>query len=115
MHELFEQKYRECEKSLFLVALGYLHNAEDAKDCVQEAAVSALAAFETLRDKAFFKTWITRIVINKCKDYLKKQRCTETLSDKLEVFCGTPQDERDVLSCICSLSVEATPYNAPVL
>ena len=35
MYELFEQKYKECEKSLFLVALGYLHNTEDAKDCVQ--------------------------------------------------------------------------------
>jgi len=34
LYELFEQKYKECEKSLFLVAFGYLHNTEDAKDCV---------------------------------------------------------------------------------
>ena len=77
MYELFEQKYKECEKSLFLVAFAYLHNTEDAKDCVQEAVLSALKSLNSLKNKEFFKTWITRIVINKCKDYLKKQRFTE--------------------------------------
>ena len=32
MRELFEQEYRKHEKSLFLVAVAYLHNTEDAKD-----------------------------------------------------------------------------------
>ncbi len=33
--------------------------------------------------KNYFKTWLTRIVINKSKDYLKKQRFTEELTDNL--------------------------------
>ena len=41
MRELFEQEYRKHEKSLFLVAVAYLHNTEDAKDVLQEAALSA--------------------------------------------------------------------------
>lgn len=47
MYELLEQKYKECEKSLFLVAFGCLHNTEDAKDCVQEAILSALKSFDS--------------------------------------------------------------------
>ena len=31
MRELFEQEYREREKSLFLVAVAYLHNTEDER------------------------------------------------------------------------------------
>ena len=88
MYKLFEQKYKECEKSLFLVAVGFLHNTEDAKDCVQEAVLSALKSFDSLKNKEFFKTWLTRIVINKSKDYLKKQKFTEELSDNLNVFYG---------------------------
>ena len=61
LYKLFEQKYKECEKSLFLVAFGYLHNTEDAKDCVQEAVLSAWKSFDSLKNKDFFKTWITRI------------------------------------------------------
>ena len=56
MYELFEKEYKECEKSLFLVAIGFLHNTEDAKDCVQEAVLSALRSFDSLRNKEFFKT-----------------------------------------------------------
>ena len=56
MYELFEQKYKECEKSLFLVAIGYLHNTEDTKDCVQEAVLSALKSFDKLKNKEYFKT-----------------------------------------------------------
>ncbi len=71
MYELFEQKYKECEKSLFLVAIGYLHNTEDAKDCMQESVLSALKSFNKLKYKEYFKTWFTRIVINKARILLK--------------------------------------------
>ena len=104
MYELFEQKYKEYEKSLFLVALGFLHNTDDAKDCVQEAVLSALKSYNTLRDKSYFKTWLTRIVINKSKDYLKKKRFTEELKDNLNVFYNMPSDEIEIMDCICKLN-----------
>lgn len=65
MKEAFEAQYKECEKSLYLIAFGYLHNSEDAKDCVQETALSAFKAYGKLKNEEFFKTWITRILINK--------------------------------------------------
>ncbi|MBQ7032359.1 MAG: sigma-70 family RNA polymerase sigma factor [Clostridia bacterium] len=110
MYELFEQKYKECEKALFLVAIGYLHNTEDAKDCVQEAVLSAWKAFDTLKNKAYFKTWITRIVINKSKDYLKKQKFTETLTDASDAFCDMPTEEIGMIDCICKLPQKQAVY-----
>ncbi len=108
--ELFEQKYKECEKALFLVAIGYLHNTEDAKDCVQEAVLSALKAYSGLKNKAYFKTWLTRIVINKCKDYLKKQRYTEELTDTLPIFYDLPLAETEIVDCICKLDPGLSVY-----
>ncbi len=68
MYELFEEKYIECEKSLFLIAISYLHNTEEAKDYVQDATLVAWKSFNKLRNKDLFKTWITRIVIKKIKN-----------------------------------------------
>ena len=110
MYELFEQKYIECEKSLFLIAISYLHNTEDAKDCVQDATILAWKSFNKLRNKELFKTWITRIVINKCKDYLKKQRYTEELTDSLNVFYNAPTEEIDIIDCICKLPSKLSIY-----
>ncbi len=110
MYELFEKKYKECEKSLFLIAFGYLHNTEDAKDCVQEAVLSGLKSFDSLNNKDFFKTWLTRIVINKSKDYLKKQRFTEELTDNLNVFYDMPTDEIGIMDCICKLNPKSSIY-----
>lgn len=110
MNSLFEQKYKECEKSLFLVAIGYLHNIEDARDCLQEAALAALRSFDTLKNKEFFKTWITRILINKSKDFLKKQRYTEELTDTLNVFYEIPEKELEVVDALCRLRPDLSVY-----
>lgn len=110
MYDLFEQKYSECEKSLFLIAISYLHNTEDAKDCVQDATLTAWKSFDKLNDKKYFKTWITRILINKCKDFIKKQKCTEELTDSIEVFSNFPNEELDIIEGICKMSSKTSIY-----
>lgn len=110
MCELFEQKYKECEKSIFLVAIGYLHNTEDAKDCVQEAVLSAFQSFHKLKNIELFKTWFTRIVINKSKNYLKKRRYTEELTDDLNVFYDMPTSELEIVDAICKMSPKSSVY-----
>lgn len=110
MYELFELKYKECEKSLFLVALGYLHNTEDARDCVQEAVYSALKSYGNLKNKEYFKTWLTRIVINKSKDYLKQKRCSVELTDNLNVFYDMPMEELEIMDCILKLNPKLSVY-----
>ncbi len=110
MHELFEQKYKECEKSLFLIAVGYLHNSEDAKDCVQEAVLSALKSFPHLIHKEYFRTWMTRIVINKCKDFLKKQRYTEELTDNLNVFYSISTQDMEIMELLCKMDSKKSLY-----
>lgn len=92
------------------MAIGYLHNTEDAKDCVQSAAVSAFLSFDKLKNKDFFKTWITRIVINKCKDFLKKQKYTEELTDALNVFYHMPSSELEIVDAICRLDPKLSIY-----
>lgn len=110
MRKLFEQEYRKHEKSLFLVAVAYLHNTEDAKDVLQDAALSAYKAINTLKNKEYFKTWITRIVINKCKNYIKSRRYTEELTDNTNAFYNTNTDEMEIMDALCRMDPKLSIY-----
>ena len=110
MRKLFEQEYLKIEKSLFLVAIGYLHNTEDAKDAVQEAVVCAYKSFDKLKHMEYFKTWLTRIVINKSKDFLKKKKYTAELTDNLNSFYNMPTEDFEIMEAICKLDSKMALY-----
>ncbi len=110
MQGQFEQEYQKIEKSLFFVALGYLHNTEDAKDAVQDAALSAYRSFHKLRNIQYFKSWITRIVINQCKDFLKKQKYTEELTDQINAFYNMPIADLEMMDALCKMEPSVSRY-----
>ena len=110
MHSLFEQEYPRLEKSLFLIALSYLHNTEDARDVLQDAALAAYSSLDTLKNKAYFKTWLTRILINKCKNFLKAKRPTEELRDDIRLFANVPETELEIVDAICRMKRESAVY-----
>ena len=110
LRELFEQEYRKHEKSLFLVAVAYLHNTEDAKDVLQDAALSAYRSIDTLKNKEYFKTWLTRIVINKCKNFIKSRRYTEELTDNTNAFYNTNTDEMEIMDALCRMDPKQSIY-----
>ena len=110
MREFFEQEYKKCEKSLFLVAVAYLHNTEDAEDALQEAALSAYRAIDSLKNKEYFKTWMTRIVINKCKNFIKSRHFTEELNDNINAFYDINTDDFEIVDAICKMKRESSLY-----
>ena len=110
MRTFFEQEYPKHEKSLFLIALSYLHNTEDARDALQDAALAAYRNLDTLKNRAYFKTWLTRIVINKCKNFLKSQRPTEELRDDIRLFGNVPEMELEIVDAICRMKREQAIY-----
>ena len=110
MRQLFEQEFKKHEKALFLVALSYVHNTEDAKDIVQDAALCAFAAIDSLRCPERFKTWMTRIVINKSKNFLKAQKYTEALDDNLYIFSSVPSEELELMDAVLRLGQDLSIY-----
>jgi len=51
--------------------LGY---APDAEDVTHDAAIRALKSARTLRDVAAFEAWFDRIVVNACRDRIRRNR-----------------------------------------
>lgn len=110
MAHSFEAAFREIEQSLFWVAMGYLRNTEDARDAVQDAALSAYRAYQGLRHPEYFKTWMTRIVINTCRDQQRRRQQTVELQDDLGALEGIPEEELALFDAICRLGAERARY-----
>lgn len=66
--------YRKYCDGMFIVAMRYLDNPEDAEDMVQEAFIKAFQKLEQFRGEVTFGAWLKRIVINRCLDFLKSRK-----------------------------------------
>lgn len=60
------------KENLYKVSFMYLQNENDTLDCVHEAIIKAIKSLKTLKNPQYFNAWMTRITINVCKDYIKK-------------------------------------------
>lgn len=68
----FASLYRQVYEDLYRFALYTLKNKTDAEDVVSETVVDAFATIKKLRKEESFKSWIFRILYNKCKDKLRE-------------------------------------------
>ena len=73
-NEEFVHLISEAETSLYRVAKSIVHNDEDCADAVQSAILKAYDKLDTLRHKKYFKTWLTRILINECYQIINSRR-----------------------------------------
>jgi RNA polymerase sigma-70 factor, ECF subfamily len=51
-----------------------LGHAQDAEDVAHDAAVRAWQSSGALRDRALFEAWFDRIVVNACRDRIRRNR-----------------------------------------
>ena len=72
--EEFTQRILAAELSLYRVTKSILHNDDDCADAIQNAILKAWQKRYTLRKKDYFKTWLTRIVINECYQIIKESQ-----------------------------------------
>jgi RNA polymerase sigma factor (sigma-70 family) len=57
---------------------GYLlGNSMDAEDATQEAMARAWRARRSLRDPAVFDVWLDRILVNTCRDRMRRRRIVQ--------------------------------------
>ena len=73
------------EDSMYHVAKSLLYNDADCQDAIQETIAKAFDKIGTLKQDTYAKTWMIRILINKCKDILRLGRrmvCVEELPEQ---------------------------------
>lgn len=61
-------------QTMYKLAWSYLKNADDVADIVQDTILACYEKLPTLREERHFKTWMMKILINHCKNLLKKEK-----------------------------------------
>lgn len=99
--ESFEGLFNDCYKQLWATALFQTHNIDDANDVVQETSILAFKNFNNLHEKRYFKTWITRILLNNVKKLYRSRRTLINQNfDFIEVFAIDQFDQKeDSIAC----------------
>lgn len=61
-----------------------MKNEEDALDVLQETIYKAYISIEKLKEPKYFKTWITRILINNALDVIKKEKRISVIEERVK-------------------------------
>ncbi len=72
--DAFVDLMEKHKTGLYKVAKSYLSSEEDVADVMQETVLSVYEHIQELKSVSYFKTWMTRILINHCKDLLRQQK-----------------------------------------
>jgi len=77
--DAFIQLMQFYRKDMYRTAIAILMNEEDAADALQDTILSCWEKLYTLRKPEFFKTWMTRILINHCYDIMRDNAVYENI------------------------------------
>jgi len=70
----FEELVRKYQREVYGLACRIVSDSEEAKDLTQQAFLQAFVHIKGFRQDAQFRTWLFRIAINQCYNYLKSRK-----------------------------------------
>lgn len=79
----FTELLEENKLKFYKTAKTILKNDDDVYDALQDGLLSMYQNYDTLKDKKLFSTWGIRIIINKCYDFLRKQKNNILVLDEM--------------------------------
>lgn len=77
----FLNEFDMIKDQLYRFAFLYLRDESTALEAVDETVFLAYKHLKQLKQPQYFKTWITRILINVCKKEIKRKKRITTLDD----------------------------------
>ncbi len=72
--ESFNQLVKRWERPIFALAYRTLGREEDARDVTQETFLRAFRALAGFKGDSKFSSWLYRIALNLCRDWMRKDR-----------------------------------------
>ena len=67
----FEKLYKLTEREVWFTCISFLKNETTAQDIMQETYITAFLKIQSLERSSQIRSWLNRIAVNKCKNYLK--------------------------------------------
>jgi len=72
--ESFNQLVLRWERPIYALAYRVIGREEEARDVVQETFLRAFRGIKNFRGQAKFSSWVYRIALNLCRDWIRRER-----------------------------------------
>src|SRR5215468_11352060 len=72
--ESFNQLIIRWERPIYALAYRVIGREEDARDVCQDTFLRAFRALPGFKGQAKFSSWLYRIALNLCRDWIRRQR-----------------------------------------
>jgi RNA polymerase sigma-70 factor (ECF subfamily) len=119
----FNQLVLRWERPIYALAYRVIGREEDARDVAQETFLRAFRALGGFKGQAKFSSWLYRITLNLCRDWIRKEKRTPvsqapegidivelagegTPAESIEVLVGRNQLSRAVSKALAQLPEE---------
>jgi RNA polymerase sigma-70 factor, ECF subfamily len=95
--ELLEKMMVEHGNDVLYLAFSYVKDRSIAEDLAQEVFLSVYTHLDAFQFEASIKTWLFRITVNRCKDYLKSWSYkTTVVTNVIELAMGTSKEKETI-------------------
>ena len=114
---IFEILIRRYNQALYRIGKMYGFNHQDTEDLMQDTHVSAYMQLASFENRSSYKTWISRIMINKCIYKLKYGYSRKEISSELkeESNSANLQTEQSMLNRELSTMLEKSLDSLPLI
>lgn len=72
--EAFEELVRRHQRRVLAIVSGILRRREDVEDVAQQVLIKVFLALKRFDLRSAFPTWLYKVTVNECWDYLRKKR-----------------------------------------
>lgn len=86
------------KEQLYKIAYAFLRNETDALEAIQEATCRSYLKLARLKQPAYFRTWLTRILIHICLDEQKRRKriILDPMEEDVQSRASIPMDDQNV-------------------
>lgn len=96
-------------QTAYYIALGFVHNQEDARDLSQDAFIRAFRKIKQFDPEKRFFPWFYKLLKNLCLDHIKRrQRCHEIPLESVQVIKEDKEDRE--LKAVMWRGIEELPF-----
>ena len=108
--------YNKYADTLYRIALTNTCNREDAEDACQDVFIKYACSDMVFKDDEHEKAWLIRVLINHCRDLIRKHKVRTHLSlDEIENVIADPHKRDDYLELTRALESLSPKYRELII
>src|SRR5688500_2662227 len=115
----FNQLVLRWERPIYALAYRVIGREEDARDIAQETFLRAFRAIRGFKGQAKFSSWLYRIALNLCRDWMRRERRTPVAhppeGDPLDLVAEQPSPAEPIDATVSRREVTQSVARAMAL